>query len=235
MNPINQAYFYGVGVGTGDPELLTLKAVRCIESADIVCYLKTSTGQTLARDIAQAHLGTQNEFAIVMPPMQIERTQINQAYDTAAQQIADYLQQGQSVAFLCEGDPFFFGSYIYLYQRLVKSFTCRTIAGISSIHASAALAGIPLVQQNDDLAVLSSRHTDQVILSALENFASVVIMKAGKHRPRLCKLIQTAQRSEDACYIERAGQKGERIEYSIKTLSKASGDYFSLFLVTKNN
>jgi precorrin-2/cobalt-factor-2 C20-methyltransferase len=235
MNPINQAYFYGVGVGTGDPELLTLKAVRCIESADIICYLKTSTGQTLARDIAQAHLGRQDEFAIVMPAMQIERKQINQAYDAAAKQIADYLQQGKTVVFLCEGDPFFFGSYIYLYQRLIKSFTCRTIAGISSIHASAALAGIPLVQQKDNLAVLSSRNTDQELLSTLKNFASVVIMKAGKHRARLCKLIQIAQRSEDACYIERAGQKGERIEYNIKTLSTASGDYFSLFLVTKNN
>jgi len=232
---VRKADFYGVGVGTGDPELLTLKAVRCIQSADIVCYLKTSTGQTLARDIAQAHLGIQDEFAITMPAMQIEREQINCAYDAAAKQIARYLQQGKSVAFLCEGDPFFFGSYIYLYQRLVKTFTCRTIAGISSIHASAALAGIPLVQQNDNLAVLSCRNSDQEILQALQQFASVVIMKVGKHRARLCALIRTAERVKESCYIERVGQVGERVQYNINELDTSVGEYFSLFLVTRSH
>jgi precorrin-2/cobalt-factor-2 C20-methyltransferase len=230
-----KATFYGVGVGTGDPELLTLKAVRIIESVDIVYYLKTATGHTLARDIAQQHLGHQQEFSIDMPAMQIERSQINKAYDSAAEQISVYLQNGKSVAFLCEGDPFFFGSYIYLYQRLQPQFDCHTVAGISSIHASAALAGIPLVQQNDNLVVLSSRNSDQEILQALQQFASVVIMKVGKHRARLCALIHTAQRVKDSCYIERVGQAGERVQYNINELDTSVGEYFSLFLVIKSH
>ena len=169
-----------------------------------------------------------------MPAMRIERQHINQAYDSAAQQISGALSAGQSVAFLCEGDPFFFGSYIYLYQRLSARFRCHTVAGISSIHASAALAGIPLVQQEDSLAVLSSRNSDPEISQALQQFASVVIMKAGQHRARLYALIQAAQRVEESCYIQRVGQAGEYVEYNLENLSLTEGDYFSLFLVTQS-
>ncbi len=228
-----KASFYGIGVGPGDPELLTLKAVRLIKAADVVCYLKTSTGKSLARDIASRWLTTQLELPIVMPEMRIDRKQVNQAYDIASQKISEMLDQAKTVAFLCEGDPFFFGSYIYLYQRLSKKYKCQTVSGISSIHASSTLAGLPLVQQDDNLAVLSSRNTDQELLDALKTFASVVIMKAGKHRPRLIHLIKAAQREKDSCYIERAGQTGEIIERNIACLSDTAGDYFSLFLVTK--
>lgn len=226
--------FYGIGVGPGDPELMTLKAVRLIQSADIVCYLKTSTGKSLARDIAQAWITTQQELAIVMPPMRIERESINQAYDHAASEIAQQLTLGKNIVFLCEGDPFFFGSYIYLYQRLNKSHTCQTVSGISSIHASSALAGLPLVQQDENLAILSSRNTDDELLHALEHFPSVVIMKSGKHRSRLIKLISLAKRENDACYIERAGQANELVEHNISRLAQESGDYFSLFLISMN-
>ena len=227
------ACFHGIGVGPGDPELLTLKAVRLIQSADIVCYLKTSTGQALARDIAQEWITTQQELPIIMPPMRIHREKINQAYDQAAKDISLQLDTGKTVIFLCEGDPFFFGSYIYLYQRLHKNYLCQVTSGISSIHTSSALTGIPLVQQNENLAVLTSRNTDEELLHALEQFSSVVIMKAGKHRVRLIKLIKTAKREKEACYIERAGQTGEMIEHDIAKLPLQVGDYFSLFLVSR--
>lgn len=229
-----KAYFHGIGVGPGDPELLTLKAVRLIGSADIVCYLKTSTGQALARDIAQQWITTQQELPIHMPPMRIERDKINQAYDHAAKEISVLLNQGKTIAFLCEGDPFFFGSYIYLYQRLYKNHTCQVTPGISSIHTSSALSGIPLVQQDENLAVLSSRNTDEEILLALQHFPSVVIMKAGKHRARLITLIKVAKREQQACYIERAGQADELIEHDITKLDQVTGDYFSLFLISQN-
>lgn len=228
------AHFYGIGVGPGDPELLTLKAVRVIKSVDVVCYLKTSTGQSLARDIAQQWISTQQEFPIHMPPMKIERERINQAYDHAAKEISLLLDKGKNIAFLCEGDPFFFGSYIYLYQRLHTKYSCKTITGISSIHASSALAGIPLVQQDDSLAVLSSRNTDKEITYALQQFASIVIMKAGRHRTRLINLIKKANRTQDTCYIERAGQDSEYIEHNINALTDNTGNYFSLFLITRH-
>ena len=221
--------FYGVGVGTGDPEYLTLKAVRLIKQADVIVYLKANNGVTIARDIASQWIINQQELMIPML-YQNNRKVANQAYNTAAEKIANYLQQDLQVAFLCEGDPLFFGSYIYLHQRLSPYYTCRIIAGISSINAATALAQIPLVQQNQTLAVLTSRNTDNEILNALETYSSVVIMKAGVARQRLLELIQRSHRLEHSCYVERAGQEGEEIVHNIQQL-RGKGDYFSLFIV----
>ena len=222
--------FYGVGVGTGDPEYLTLKAVRLIKQADVVVYLKSEKGVTLARDIAEKWLDKQQQMAIIMP-YKTDRTAANNAYDDGAKSIAKYLQQGLDVAFLCEGDPLFFGSYLYLHQRLSAQYHCEIIAGISSIHASAALAQIPLTQQNQSLAILTSRNTDEKISQALKHYSSVVIMKAGVDRPRLLRLIEASQRLEKTCYVQRAGQTGEKIVRDVSQLT-GKGDYFSLLIVS---
>jgi precorrin-2/cobalt-factor-2 C20-methyltransferase len=104
------------------------------------------------------------------------------------------------------------------------------VAGISSINTASTLAQIPLTQQNETLAVVTSRNTDQEILSALENYSSVIIMKAGIARPRLLALIKQSKRLENSCYIQRAGQKGEEIIKDISQL-EGKGDYFSLLIV----
>lgn len=224
---------YGIGVGTGDPEYLTLKAVRLIQEADIIVYLKSEKGVTIARDIASKWIVNQQQMAISMP-YKTNRNAANKAYDIASVQIADYLQQGLQVAFLCEGDPLFFGSYIYLHQRLSSDYHCQIVAGISSIHTATALAQIPLVQQTESLAVVTSRNTDEEILKALSQYSSVVIMKAGVARPRLLKLIKKSKRLEKTCYIQRAGQAGEKIIRDVNQLT-GKGDYFSVLVVTSNN
>jgi precorrin-2/cobalt-factor-2 C20-methyltransferase len=221
--------FYGVGVGTGDPELLTLKAVRLIQEADSIVYLLSKKGTSIARDIARQWITTQQQMAIIMP-YRIDRNAANIAYDKAAKQIADDLKQGLMVVFLCEGDPLFFGSYIYLQQRLMPYYRCEIVAGISSIHTATALAKIPLTQQNETLAIVTSRNTDEEILNALDNYSSVIIMKAGVARARLLDLIRQAKRLDHSCYIERAGQEGEVVVRDIAQLV-GKGDYFSLFLI----
>ena len=228
----NNGIFYGIGVGTGDPEYLTLKAVRLIQQADVVAYLKSETGTAIARDIAAEWIDKQQQMAIIMP-YKTDRTGANQAYDEGARRISDYLEQGLKVAFLCEGDPLFFGSYIYLYQRLSPQYKCQTVAGISSIHASTALAQIPLTQQNESLAVVTSRNTDEEISKALAQYSSVIIMKAGVARPRLLTLIEQSQRLDDTCYVQRAGQEGESVERDMGKLT-GKGDYFSLLIVSSS-
>lgn len=221
--------FYGVGVGTGDPEYLTLKAVRLIKAANVVAYLRSETGSTIARDIASEWLDQQQPLVIPMP-YKTDRTGANQAYDQAASEIATLLEGGKNVVFLCEGDPLFFGSYIYLYQRLSSDYRCEIVPGISSVHAASALAQIPLTQQNERLAIVTSRNTDQEILTALTDYQTVVIMKAGVARERLLALIAQANRLEGACYIQRAGQAGERVERDMNKLT-GKGDYFSLLVI----
>lgn len=225
----DQGIFYGIGVGTGDPEYLTLKAVRLIQQADVIAYLKSTTGTTIALDIAAQWIDQQAHLSITMP-YKTDRSKANQAYDHAAERIADVLQKGLTVAFLCEGDPLFFGSFIYLHQRLSTHYPCQVVAGVSSINAAAARAQIPLTQQNDRLAIVSARNTDQEILHALTDYSSVVIMKAGQARERLLKLIQQSQRLNKACYIEKVGQTGETVRHDVASL-KGKGNYFSLFIV----
>ena len=229
----NNGVFYGIGVGTGDPEYLTLKAVRLIKQADIVVYLKSDKGTTIARDIASEWIDQQQQMAIIMP-YKTERTGANKAYDKGAEKIAEYLRQGLDVAFLCEGDPLFFGSYIYLHQRLSPHYQCQIVAGISSIHAASALAHIPLTQQNESLAILSSRNTDEEILQALTHYSSVIIMKAGVARPRLLKLIDKSKRLNDSCYVQRVGQEGEKVVRDMHLLT-GKGDYFSLLIVSTSS
>ena len=113
--------FYGVGVGPGDPLLITLKAHHLIQSADVICYLANETGSSQARDIAQHSIGSRNESSIeiaIPMPMSTDRTAANTAYDLGAKQISEHINQGKSVVFLCEGDPLFFGSFSYLLERL---------------------------------------------------------------------------------------------------------------------
>jgi len=226
----NNGVFYGVGVGTGDPEYLTLKAVRLIKQADVIVYLQSEKGNTIARDIAKQWIDQQQQMPVVMP-YKTDRKAANKAYDKAAKQIAEYLQQGLNVVFLCEGDPLFFGSYIYLHQRLSSHYRCQVVPGISSPHAATALAQIPLTQQNESLAILSSRNSDNEISQALAQYASVIIMKAGVARPRLLKLIEKSKRLDRCCYVQRAGQAGEKVVTDMSQLT-GKGDYFSLLIIS---
>ncbi|MFT6372050.1 MAG: precorrin-2/cobalt-factor-2 C20-methyltransferase [Gammaproteobacteria bacterium] len=230
--------FYGVGVGPGDPELLTLKAHRLIQQADLVTYLSSESGNAMARTISSVSLDkatnpTQLEHPIVMP-MNENRDRINLVYDEAAKVIAKHLDDGKNVVFLCLGDPFFFGSFAYLYDRLNDQYKVETIPGVTAINASVALTGRPIGLLAENSAVISGRREDDDILQTLKQFDNISIMKPGRRRPDLLRLIEQSGRSNDSCYIEYAGQPNEKIVYDISTLdATVSGPYFSLFLISK--
>ncbi len=232
--------FYGVGVGPGDPELLTLKAVRVIQHCELIVYLRSELGhsetRTMARNIAATILSAsthrQKEYPIMMPMFEA-RERANAIYDEAARVIADYLECGQDVAFLCQGDPFFFGSFAYLYARLQHRHTVEIVPGITSINAAAALCGKPLGLLAENIAIISGRRTDEDILHTLNHFDNVAIMKPGKRRPALLRLIAQAQRTDDACYIEYAGQEKQKIVHDITRLDSQPAPYFALFLLNR--
>lgn len=239
-NPSTQTTgtFYGVGVGPGDPELLTLKAHRLIQQADLVTYLSSENGNAMARTISNASLDktsnpAQQEHPIVMP-MNENRDNINLVYDDAAKVIAEHLEDGKNVVFLCLGDPFFFGSFAYLYDRLNEQYPVETIPGVTAINASVALTGRPIGLLAENSAVISGRRDNDDILKTLQQFDNIAIMKPGRRRPDLLRLIEQAGRMSDSCYIEYAGQPNEKIVYDITTLDVTiAGPYFSLFLISK--
>lgn len=237
MNPAQPGMLYGVGVGPGDPELLTLKAVRLIRNADRVAYLANAEGRSQALEIARLALAEakegQQELPIVMP-MARDRSLANQAYDEAATAIAACLQNGERVVFLCEGDPLFFGSFAYLLERLQESHSCHVVPGISSVNAAAATLAEPLTLLKESFAVVTGRHTDQQLRAALQQHDSVVIMKAGEARPRILAALADTDRSEDARYLEYIGRDNQQVECEVSELAAEAGPYFSLFVVTRN-
>ena len=245
----NTGTFYGIGVGPGDPELITLKAIRTIKNCQLLVYLQSDQGNAMARNIAatawqnsDSHFNHEkfnndkweNEYAIVMP-MSNDRKLANKAYDDGAQQIARYLDQGKDVAFLCLGDPLFFGSFSYLYDRLVDHYLIKIIPGITSISASAALTGTSLGLLEENIAIVSGRRTDQDILETLENFDNVAIMKPGRRRKEIIALIKQSGRAADTCYIEYAGLENQKIVRDLSQLDNENGPYFSLFLINSKS
>ena len=233
--------FYGVGVGPGDPGLITVKALKLIQTSPVISYLVNDKGQSQGNNIAQAAIAEsgikvvqgQQDIAITMP-MLTERKLANAAYDDGAKQIREQLLQGHDVVFLCEGDPLFFGSFSYLLERLQEAFPCQVVPGISSVNAAASALVQPLTMLTETFVVMSGRHTDMQLLNALNNHDSIVIMKAGQARPRILALLEQSGRTNDAQYLEYIGRDNERIEKDVSKLEVEAGPYFSLFVILRN-
>jgi len=235
--------FYGVGVGPGDPELITLKAARLIENADVITYLVNKAGDSQARmiarqvlrgSVASGRVGEQQKELPIYMPMSDDPSVGDEVYNQAAIEIETYLVQGLSVVFLCEGDPLFFGSFAYLLARIQDKFECISVPGISSPHAASSALNLPLTMMKESFSVISGRHDDEMIEQTLARFDSVIIMKAGRARPRLLSLLNKTKRSADASYLEYIGRDNEKIVNDISTLDvDEKGPYFSLFIITR--
>jgi len=226
--------FIGVGVGPGDPQLMTLKAYHLIQNAEVICYLTDKNNYSHAKDIARNAVALMSkdsiEIAIFMP-MEKDRANANIAYDKASKEIITQLSTGKNVIFLCEGDPLFFGSYSYLLERLQGTFSCQVVPGISSVNAAASALVRPLTALTDSFAVLSGRHSEEFLQQNLRQHDSLVIMKAGKSRPKILAALAATNRTLDASYLEYIGRENEFIEDNVSLLANEAGPYFSLFVV----
>lgn len=232
------AIFFGVGVGPGDPELITLKAARLIQQADVISYIANEQGQSQAKSIASSILAqvdkVQDEIPVIMP-MSDDRTVANKIYDQAALDIKSALKAGKSVVFICEGDPLFYGSFAYLLERLQEDdIACEVVAGISSVHAAASALQLPLTMLKESFAVMSGRHSTEQLVTSLLAHESVVIMKAGRSRQKIMNALKKSNRVGEAKYLEYIGREGEVIEHDVSQLEGEAGPYFSLFVITKH-
>lgn len=232
------AQFTGVGVGPGDPELMTVKAYRLIQNADVISFISSDKGDSQAKAICAELLSTvdklQEEIPVVIP-MNEDRSVANVRYDGAARLIASAIDQGKNVVFLCEGDPLFFGSFAYLLERLQTRVHCEVVPGISSIHAASSALQLPLAMQKESFAVVSGRHSEAELIATLNNHDSVVIMKAGRSRQSILAALAAANRTEEANYLEYIGRDGEVIERDVSVLEAEEGPYFSLFVVVRKD
>ncbi|MFZ2101182.1 MAG: precorrin-2 C(20)-methyltransferase [Oricola sp.] len=223
---------YGLGVGPGDPELLTLKAHRILCAAPVVAYPAPDTGDSFARAIVAGYLsGGQIEVPIVVP-MRTERFPAAEVYDKAADEVAAHLEAGRDVAVLCEGDPFFYGSFMYLFKRLGGRYPAQIVPGVSSVMASAAAMQKPLAARNDVLTVVPGPLSDPEMEVLLRAADAIAIMKVGRHFNRIKALLDRLGLLDMAGYCERVSRAEERV-LPLAHVDADSAPYFSMILIYK--
>jgi precorrin-2/cobalt-factor-2 C20-methyltransferase len=222
---------YGVGVGPGDPDLMTLRAHKLITKARVVAYPSLEGGTSFARAIAADVIPADAHEIVMNIPMTTARGPAQAAYDLSAAEIAVELDLGHDVICLCEGDPFFYGSFMYLFARLSADYPVQVVPGVTSITACAARAGMPLAARNERLTVLPGPLPEAELHARIEGAESVAIMKVGRHLSKIKHVIEGLNLTKQAMYIERASLPDERICPLAEAPENAP--YFSMILLTK--
>jgi precorrin-2/cobalt-factor-2 C20-methyltransferase len=222
---------YGVGLGPGDPGLITVKSSRLISKARVIAYPSLAGGESFARSIAADLISPEAKEIVMDVPMTVERAPAQAAYDIGAKNIAAVLDRGEDVVCLCEGDPFFYGSFMYLYARLATDYQVEVVPGVTSITTCAARAGMPLAARNERLTVLPGPLPVEELRTRIEGAESVAIMKVGRHLNKIRTVIAELGLTDKAAYIERASLPDELVCPLADAPENAP--YFSMIILTK--
>jgi precorrin-2/cobalt-factor-2 C20-methyltransferase len=223
---------YGLGMGPGDPELVTLKALRLLRACPVVAYPAPETGDSFARMIAAEWLDRgQEEIAIRFPmrPGPIPAA----IYDAAAGRLAAALDRGDDVAFLCQGDPLFYGSFAGILTRLAPRYPVMVVPGVSSLTACAAAAGLPLVQRDAALAVIPATLDEDALIRRLAEAESAAIIKIGRHFLKLRRVAERLGVLETAVYVEHASLPTQRVT-PLAEVDPAAVPYFAMALIRRD-
>jgi precorrin-2/cobalt-factor-2 C20-methyltransferase len=229
---------HGIGVGPGDPELLTLKALRLLKAAPVVAYFVAKGKKGNAFGIVEEHLGVEQERLPLVYPVTTEALEpplsyeaiIADFYDGAAEVVARHLDAGRDVAVICEGDPFFYGSYMYLHDRLASRYEAEVVPGVCSMLGGAAVLGVPLVYRNQSLAVLSGVLPEEELRRRLADADAAVIMKLGRNFEKVRRVLAELGLADRALYVERATMANQRI-VPLDEVDPMASPYFSLLVV----
>ncbi|MBU8817018.1 precorrin-2 C(20)-methyltransferase [Mycolicibacterium goodii] len=229
---------YGVGLGPGDPELVTVKAARVIGAADVVAYHSARHGRSIARGIAEPYLRPGQIEEHLVYPVTTETTDhpggyagaMEDFYAEAAERIAAHLQAGRDVALLAEGDPLFYSSYMHMHTRLTQRFDAVIVPGVTSVSAASAATGTPLVQGDEVLTILPGTLPADELKRRLADTDAAVVMKLGRSYTRVREALSATGRLDDAYYVERASTDRQKVTRAGE-MEAAKVPYFSLTMV----
>lgn len=236
--PVVPGSVFGVGVGPGDPELVTIKAARLLERARVVAYFSKRGKTSNAYLAAERYLHPEAEQLPLIYPYTVEVAAsdpryvaaLGAFYDQSAALIVERLRVGQDVAVLCEGDPLFYGSYLHLHVRLARQQRCVVIPGITSFAGCAARAGLPLVSTDRVFSIVPGTLPEAELEARLASGDPAAIIKLGRNFGKVKAVLERLGRAATATYVERGTTPSERIA----PLAEQHGDaslYFSLILV----
>ena len=229
---------YGVGTGPGDPELLTLKAVRALREADVLAHFAKRGNNGNARKIIEAHLRPDMIELPLLYPVTTEiekdhddyKSAISDFYEQAADAVEKHLAAGRTVAVLSEGDPLFYGSYMHLHVRLAHRFPTEVIPGVTAMSGCWSATGMPIVQGDDVLSVLPGTMAEAELARRLADTDAAVIMKVGRNLPKIRRALDTAGKLQQAVYVER-GTMDNAASMRLADKPDDIAPYFALVLV----
>jgi len=230
---------YGVGLGPGDPELVTVKAARLIGAADVVAYHSARHGRSIARSIAEPYLrGDQIEEQLVYPvttePAQHPggyEAAIEEFYEQAAARLMAHLAAGRDVALLAEGDPLFYSSYMHMHKRISSSFRTEIVPGITSVSAASAALATPLVEGDDVLTVLPGTLGRDELTRRLSGTGAAAIMKISRSYVDVREALKESGRLPQAYYVERASGGAEQLIEPVGDVDPSAVPYMSIIIV----
>lgn len=229
---------YGLGVGPGDPELISMKSYRLLRAASVVAYPTGREGGGNALSIVEPHLRDDHIMLPMMYPATAGKVAdspeypqlMTDFYDETAGEIAAHLDAGRDVALICQGDPFFYGSYMYWHARLAENYETIVVPGISSVMTGPVVLGKPLCHRTDTVTVIPATLSEEEIEARLAVADSAVLMKLGRTLPKVRRVLSRLGRLDQAWLVERATMDGERIvPMTDESVEKAG--YFSIVVI----
>jgi len=237
-NASNTAKLIGVGLGPGDPELVTVKAARLLKSATHIAYFAKSGRNSHAKKIASTYLQPDVTELPLLYPITTEISfvetaytdRLAQFYEESAQAIKSLLSSGQDVTLLCEGDPLLYGSFMHMFMRIKDAFDVEICAGLSGMSGCFAAAKQPMTWGDDILTILPATLSEEKLISSLEKTDAAVLMKLGGNFPKLRRIIELLGLAQRAIYIERGTMAHERIMPFTQKLDDEA-PYFSMILI----
>ena len=229
---------FGLGVGPGDPELITVKALRLLRAAPVVAYHAAKGKKSNALSIVEAHLSAGQVAVPLVYPVTTEKLPphlcyekiISDFYDEASAMLADHLDAGRDVAVVCEGDPFFYGSFMYLHDRLAPRYATEVVPGVCSVVAGAAVLGAPLAYRNQTLTVLSGVLEPAELKQRLKTTDAAAIMKLGSNFAKVRDVLEELGLADRALYVERATMAAQRV-IALREVDPETSPYFSIIVV----
>ncbi|MEU9590880.1 precorrin-2 C(20)-methyltransferase [Streptomyces sp. NPDC048193] len=226
---------YGVGLGPGDPSLMTVRAVEVIAEADVIAYHSARHGRSIARSIAAQHIREDHIEEPLVYPVTTETTDhpggykgaMEEFYAEASARLASHLDAGRTVAVLAEGDPLFYGSYMHMHKRLVDRYDTEVVPGVTSVSAAAARLGTPLAEGEEVLTILPGTLPEEELTARLASTDAAVVMKLGRTFPKVRRALESSGRLAQARYVERATMSQERVA-ELADVDAESVPYFSV-------